>query len=330
MAGRRRLVVRRALTRAVTEHPVLKAMSLLLAFGIWAWLQTERVIDRPARAQVTYSFPEGLTPVDDVARTLIITVRGPQGRVRALEGGSLAMGVDLSEREGGKVSVDFSEIAIVGLPDGLEIVQISPPGVELQLDKEISRIVRVRPAVIGEPADGWNRGPVTVDPITVEIRGPLSVVRNIAEVSTDIVDISGSRKTQEKSVALAIDRRTVRAVDQTKVTVTVGVEAIIDTRTFTDVPVVVGVPGWHATIETAQVALEGPMQSIKSLRADQMSVQLHLPDIAIAPGEGPIEVNWDPDDDDSNMEFIHQGPQDVITVKSVRPSTIQLEPDAIE
>lgn len=323
-------MVRRALTRAVTEHPVLKAMSLVLAFGIWAWLQTERVIDRPARAQITYSFPDGLTPVDDVAQTLIITVRGPQGRVRALEGGSLAMGVDLSDREHGKVSVDFSEIPIVGLPDGLEIVQISPPGVELQLDKEISRIVRVRPAVIGEPADGWTRGPITVDPITVEIRGPLSLVRNIAEVSTDIVDISGSRKTQEKSVALAIDRRTVRAMDQAKVTVTVGVEAIMETRTFTDVPVVVGVPGWHANIESAQVALDGPIRTISALRADQVSVRLHLPDIAITPGEGPIEITWEPGDEGSTFEIVHKGPAGNISVKSVRPSTIQLEPDAIE
>jgi hypothetical protein len=308
---------------AVTENFVMKALSLVLSVSIWAWLQTEQVVDRPSRATVTYAFPEGLTPVDEVARTLVVTVRGPQGRVRALEGQQLTMAVDLSEQQVGKASVDFSEQDITGLPDGLEIVQFSPPGAELQLDKEMTRIVRVRPAVIGEPQDGWKRGLVTVSPGTIEIRGPQSKVRNIAEVSTDIVDVSGTRAPVERSVPLAIDHRTVRPTDQKKVTVSVGVDALIDTKSFNDVPVLVQ-QGWRADTPTARVTLKGPVPTLREIQASEVSVQVMLPD-AVAPG-APVEVRWKPGTDNARFQIIHQAPRELITVESVRPDAIRLEP----
>jgi hypothetical protein len=271
---------------------VMKALSLVLSVSIWAWLQTEQVVDRPSRATVTYAFPEGLTPVDEVARTLVVTVRGPQGRVRALEGQQLTMAVDLSEQQVGKASVDFSEQDITGLPDGLEIVQFSPPGAELQLD-------------------------------TIEIRGPQSKVRNIAEVSTDIVDVSGTRAPVERSVPLAIDHRTVRPTDQKKVTVSVGVDALIDTKSFNDVPVLVQ-QGWRADTPTARVTLKGPVPTLREIQASEVSVQVMLPD-AVAPG-APVEVRWKPGTDNARFQIIHQAPRELITVESVRPDAIRLEP----
>lgn len=314
---------RQGLRRAVSENFILKALSLVLALSIWAWLQTEQVVDRPARATVTYTFPDGLTPVDEVARTLVVMVRGPQGRVRALDGQQLGMSVDLSEESTGKTSVDFSELSVTGLPDGLEVVQFSPPGAELQLDKEMTRIVRVRAAVIGEPAEGWKRGVFSVSPATIEIVGPQSKVRNIAEVSTDIVDVSGARKHVERKVPLAIDHRTVRPTEQKKVTVSVEVDPIIADRVFTDVPILVS-PGWRADATTARVQVEGPVPTLGGMKTDQVTLQVKLPD-AVGLDE-PVEVRWEAGDADSRMEVVHQAPRELVNVTDVKPDVIRLEP----
>jgi len=319
---------RAALIRAVTENFFVKALSLLLAVSLWAWLQTEEVVDRPSRAQVSYDLPDGLTPVETLARTLVVTVRGPQGRVRALDGGTLSMDVDLSDAEQGKLSIDFSEHRIDGLPTGLEVVHISPPGVELQLDKEMNRIVRVRAAVIGDPAEGWKRRSVIVDPPTVEIQGPQSLVRNIAEVSTDIVDISGLRKPLEKKVALAVDRRTVKAVDKGKVTVNIAIDPVLVDKNFADVPVrLKGAPGWSTPTATARVAVEGPQNLVQRLTSDDISLSVLLPD-AVEPGTDGVEVRWLADDRDSRVQVVLPEGADDIRVQSVRPSTILLEPEA--
>lgn len=320
--------VRAAVVRAVTENFAVKALSLLIAVSLWAWLQTEQVVDRPSRARVTYALPDGLTPVEMLARTLVVTVRGPQGRVRSIDGGSLSMVVDLSDAEQGKTSIDFSEHRLDGLPAGLEVVQISPPGVELQLDKEMNRIVRVRAAVIGDPAEGWKRRSVLVDPPTIEIRGPQSLVRNIAEVSTDIVDISGLRDSVEKRVALAVDRRTVKAVDKGKVSVSITIDPVLVDKNFADVPVrLKGAPGWMTGTTTARVAVEGPQNVVQRLSSEDLAVSVLLPD-AVQPGAESVEVNWASGDRDSRVQVVlPEGAEDV-SVQSVRPSTIILEPES--
>lgn len=327
MADKRLDRIRARATRAVTENFFIKALSLMLAVSLWAWLQTEEVIDRPSRAQVSYDLPDGLTPVEGLARTLVVTVRGPQGRVRALDGGALSMDVDLSDAELGKTSIDFSEHRIEGLPAGLEVVQISPPGVEVQLDKEMNRIVRVRAAVIGEAAEGWKRRSVIVTPPTVEIRGPQSLVRNIAEVSTDIVDISGLRKSLEKKVPLAVDRRTVKPVDQSKVTVSIAIDPVLQSRNFTDVPVQLkGAPGWTTSTPIARVAVEGPQNLVQRLSAEDLSLQVLLPD-AIEPGAESVDVSWVAEDPDSRVQVRLPDGNEDIRVQSVRPATIRLQPE---
>jgi YbbR domain-containing protein len=327
MADKRLQQIRARATRMVTENFFIKALSLLLAVSLWAWLQTEQVVDRPSRAQVSYDLPEGLTPVEALARTLVVTVRGPQGRVRALSGGDLSMSVDLSDAEMGKTSIDFSEHRIEGLPAGLEVVQISPPGVELQLDKEINRLVRVRAAVIGDPAEGWKRRSVIVTPPTVEIRGPQSLVRNIAEVSTDIVDISGMRKSIEKKVPLAVDRRTVKPVDQGKVTVSITIDPVMVDKNFPDVPVQLkGAPGWVTQTTAARVSVEGPQNLVQKLSAEDLQVSVLLPD-AVPPGADAVDVSWVADDPDSRVLVRLPDGSEAIRVQSVRPSTIRLQPE---
>jgi YbbR domain-containing protein len=327
MANRRFDRARARATLLVTENFFIKALSLLLAVSLWAWLQTEQVIDRPSRAQVSYDLPEGLTPVDALARTLVVTVRGPQGRVRALSNRSLSVKIDLTDEEMGKASIDFSEHPIEGLPAGLEVVQISPPGVELQLDKVMNRLVSVRAAVIGEPADGWKRRGVIVNPPTVEIRGPQSLVRNIAEVSTDIVDISGLRKTLEKKVPLAMDRRTVKPVDQGKVSVSITIDPIPATKAFAEIPVQLkGAPGWVSDTTSARVTLDGPQHLVQRITTEDIGLSVLLPD-AIEPGTESVEVGWVADDPDSRIQVVLPEGSGAIRVQSVRPATIRLQPE---
>ncbi|MEC8423983.1 MAG: YbbR-like domain-containing protein, partial [Myxococcota bacterium] len=200
-------------------------------------------------------------------------------------------------------------------------------GAELQLDKEMNRIVRVSAAVIGEPAEGWRKTTAIVTPPTVEIRGPQSLVRNIAEVSTDIIDISGMRKSVEKSVPLAVDRRTVKPVEQGKVTVAIAIEPVLTSRNFTDVPVQLkGAPGWTTSTTSARVAVEGPQNLVQRLSAENVRLSVLLPD-AIDPGTSSVDVEWMAEDPDSRIQVVLPDGFDAVRVQSVRPATIGLQPE---
>ena len=139
-----------------------------------------------------------------------------------------------------------------GLPDSLKITQITPPMTEVELDAKIKRTVRVRPAVIGEPAEGWARGSITIHPESVEIEGPESVLRDMSEVSTDIVNISGrTRVPVVADVAVKPPSFNLNPTTDAPVSVRVTVDALLDNRTFTDVPVIVD-SGWTANPPVAK------------------------------------------------------------------------------
>ncbi len=308
--------------RMVSHNLMFKSLSLVFAVFLWAWVQTEQVVDKRSRARVDYIWPEGLVRVQEVPKTLVVTLRGPQGLVRNLEPSHLRYQVDLTEAELGDVSVDFSARILAGLPDGVTVVQVSPPAVDIDLDRNLIREVRIKEMVIGDVAAGWKKGKVTVTPSTIQISGPQSLVRQISELATDVVDVNGLKETTRFDVALALKERTISTVDAQSVAVTVEVSPIIVKKTFNGVPIMARGSGWRAKPTAATVTLEGNAGDMRELSPEQVSVQVHLPDPV--PPSRSLEVKFNRKAPHSGLEVVHQGP-DSVEVVNVLPSTVLLE-----
>ena len=316
--------VRRTVRGSLSENLGLKGVSLLLSVGLWGWLQSEQVVERRVRANVRYIWPEGLVHVEELPASLSVAVSGAQGRLRDLPEEGLTLDIDLSTADEGKVAIDFTERTFAGLPDGATIVQVTPPVIDVQLDKRRTKKVRIRPSLLGEPADGWQRGEVKVEPSTVEITGPQSLVRNITEAGTDIVDISGVRATKSVSVPLVFPRSSVTANGQREVQVTVEISPIVSERTFEAVPVRVSATGWRSPTATARVEVAGPVRFIRELDPENMHLELDLP--AAVPVDQAVEIRWDPALAAGPVRFVHGGPDEVLIQKMV-PDTFTLQLD---
>ncbi len=315
---------RASLIGLTTENLGLKTMSLGLSVVIWALLQSEQVVERRTRVKVRYDWPEDLVRVDEVPRYVSITVSGPQGRVRSIDQRTLTMRVDLSEAERGTVPIDFTDRTVHGLPDNLKVTQTTPPMTEVQLDAKIRRTVRVRPAVIGEPAEGWSTEAITVEPESVEIEGPESILKDLTEVSTDIVNISGTRAPVTSQVAIKPPTRTLTPTDATPVSVRVAVEALMDDRTFSDVPVITRTPNWVSEPTTVRfVTLTGPAQEVAALKDERISILVNIPD---AENRTAREVRWMRNDPDQSVSVIHYGSPDTIRVIEMSPDRFSVRP----
>lgn len=311
------------LVRLATQNPGLKLMSLCLSIAIWAWLQSEQVVERRARAKVQYNFPEELARVEEVPKTVSVTVSGPQGRMRALEKRRLVMSIDLSSADEGDMQLDFREQALTGLPDGLKVVQFTPPVVDLRLDRRARRQVRVRPNVIGEVADGWKQGAIKVTPPIIEIEGAQTLLRGISEVSTDIIDISGATDDRVDSVDLIFNPRTVTSTTEGQVQVEVEIFPEITDRTFPEVPVTVRAPGWTTDIAVARVQVEGPKNLVGKLRDRRVTVVVDLP--PAVPINEPVRVEWKAGED-GPVHVSHGGNAEKIKVVDVSPRVFELTP----
>jgi len=310
------------LKRSLTREVPFKALSLMFALMIWAWVQTQQIVTQRTRADVRWTVPESLTWVDPVPKSLVITIKGPQGLVRNVKKRTLRYDLDLSDAERGPMSVDFSSRTFKGIPEGVEVVQVSPPGVDIELDSRLERTVRVKAATVGEVASDYKLTEVTISPTTARISGPRSLVRVISEISTDVIDVAGLTEDKTFSLALAPKARTVRAVEDNAYTVTAKVEPIIARKTFNDVPIMARSEGWRTSPATAIITLSGPTADLRELTADRISVQAHLPNPT--PVGTPLTVQYDPENQSSGLEIVHQGTKG-IEIVGIDPGEVVLE-----
>ncbi len=310
------------INRALTQEVPFKVLSIVFALMIWAWVQTQQIVSQRTRAEVKWSIPEDHAWVDPVPKSLVVTIKGPQGLVRNVKKRTLRYDVDLADAETGMTSVDFSSRAFKGMPEGVEVVQISPPGVDVELDHRMERTVRITPATIGDVAQGYRFDSVSVTPSTVRIAGPRSLVRGIAEVSTDVIDLTGMTEDKELTLSLASKWRTVRPVEKQTLKASVKVQPIIAEKTFNDVPVMARADGWQTAPSTALVTLSGPAAVMRELTSDRISVQAHIP--SPTPVGSPLIVAFDPEAPSIGLEVVHQGGKGV-TVIGIEPSQVVLE-----
>ena len=313
-------------SKLIGENLPFKVLSLILAVGIWAWVQADEVVEARTRVQVQYAWPEGLVRARQVPKTLVVTVSGPQGVVHSIDRSDLVVAVDLREAEQGTVSVDFTELELTGLPTGVQVVQVSPPAIDVELDRALTREVEIRPTVIGEPRDGWLTGAVEVTPATVHITGPQERVKDIVQVSTDVIDISNARGDVVVEVGLAITDRVVGIAPGAPGTVEVhvAVEPVIAERTFDEVPVVVRSPdAWTVQPATARVVLSGAQTSVAAVGLDTIAVVLEPPDEL--PASGQVQLSWRKDQADGPVVIAHDGNAGDIEVVRLDPRRFTLE-----
>lgn len=310
---------------AIFNDFLFKLASLSLAVAIWAWLQSGQVVEQRARATVRYLWPEGLVRVGEAPESLSLTLTGPQGRLRALRDRELLIDVDLRGSKEGPVSVDFGDRPLEGLPEGITVLQRTPPTLDLLLDRARERKVRVRPTLIGEPADGWQRGEVRVEPASALIRGPQSLVREITEADTDIIDLTGLTATRTFTVPLDFRDSSVRADALSQVQVTVEVTPIIGDRTWEAVPVSIeGGRGWRASPETVRLRIVGPIKRLQSIRTEELKVVVRLPP-AVPVGE-PVKLRWTAGERDGEVR-VQTGVRDEdLTISLLEPAAIELRP----
>src|SRR5437764_178747 len=83
--------------------------------------------------------------------------------------------------------------------------------------------VPVVPATQGEPAPGFVAGRVSAEPATVDIVGPDTRVRQIAEATTEPVSIAGARSRVRDVVTVGVVDSSVRLLQPQSATVIVEV-----------------------------------------------------------------------------------------------------------
>lgn len=171
--------------------------------------------------------------------------------------------------------------------------------------------VEVVPDVRGDPAQGYRRGSVSVEPSTVTLAGPSAVLNELPGfVRTEPITITDQTESLTTRTSLDIPTNVV-AVGVNFVTVTVEILPVLSSQTMTSTVEVQGLrSGWVASLSPSvvDVILEGPDTVLAEITSDDIEVFVNLFNYSLGV---------------HRVEPVVLAPEEV-TVVSVIPETIEV------
>jgi len=164
-------------------------LSLFLALIIWliATNQQNPLIQNPFSEPIPVSV-RGLTgstqPIQDLSEVKAeIIIRAPQRSWNTLNAGDFTAFIDLTDIEPGEHEV---AVQVNGVNPQVDIVTIEPPVLRVQIDEVISKELPIQPVVIDAPAESYIAQMPILEPISVTVSGPKTLVTQVTSAKVSI------------------------------------------------------------------------------------------------------------------------------------------------
>jgi len=176
------------------RYPLQFLVALIAAFLLWYGLaakRSENISVRTVQARLTLvNIPRDLVLTSSVPDTVSLQLRGPLTRTLNSSNPPEVL-LDLSDARPGLSSYKINDVDIP-LPAEVVVVSVEPPFIDLELERQESRLVPVRAEIEGVPAPGFVRGEVRVVPTHYTVQGPESRLQALQFVSTRPISVEGA------------------------------------------------------------------------------------------------------------------------------------------
>ena len=278
------------------RHLGLKTLAILLATLLWLTVSGEHVVERSLRVPLEFrNIPEALEIVGSAPDTVDVRLRGSSIVLSRLQPGEIVAVLDLSTGRAGSRLFHIRNDE-VRAPFGVEVAQVVPSTLSLELEKSARRVVPVVPQVEGEPAPGYVVGRTTSDPATVEIVGPDSRVRQISEATTEPISVKDAKTRIRDGVTIGVLDSAVRLAQPQNANVTVEIWPAPLEKKLADVPVRWRnlAAGMRAQLspQLVHVTVRGSQDALADVRGD--SVQAFVDLAGLGSGRYNLRVQADP------------------------------------
>jgi YbbR domain-containing protein len=281
------------------RHLGLKVVAIALATLMWLTVAGEHVVERSLRVPLAVRNLSGdLEIVGDLPDTVDVRIRGSSAVLSHLDPGDIVAMLDLTTARTGS-RLFHLRADEVRVPYGVEVEQVMPPTLSLELEKSSMRTIPIVPATDGDPAAGYVVGRISSEPSTVQVVGPESKVRQVAEATTEPVEVDGKRERVRDVVTVGVADSSVRLVQPQNATVVVEILQAPVEQEIGGVPVDVRNVGrgLKATVTplVTRVSMTGQREALSSLRPEKIDAFVDL--AGLGRGRYNLRVQVDPLED---------------------------------
>jgi YbbR domain-containing protein len=288
--------IREYLKDYILENTGLKVLALLITAVLWLSVAS-RPVAQVALRNVPILFqnlPE--SPILEVTDTDVpsaqVYLEGPRDIVDSIRPNEVTVFADMKGVEPG-VRVKQLMIDTSRLPSSVKGV-VDPREIRIRVERVIEKEVPVKPRFDGEVPPGYELIGWQITPPIVRIGGAESHVRDINEVSTETVRLTGHTEPFSENIAIDIGSANVNITDQSprKVMLAVTISEQRVERTLTNLPVsVINAPGGAlANPKTVAVTLYGPRSLVEAITPVDVNVIVDYRNVPTDPTHFTPEV----------------------------------------
>jgi YbbR domain-containing protein len=259
------------LTAAFTQNLAIKSFSMCAALLVVAYQrgsadEKTRTIPFSVDAQMPQegSERELMTPLPP---NIKVTVQGSTGALDELAAKNPSVEIDLRDGTLSHVHFNAEQLAV---PPGVKVKFVDPPSFDLEWQTLINRPIPIQSSVTGQVADGNEVAKLSVEPPTVELRGPASLVRVTQVARAAPFDITGlTEGSYQRQLALDPPPNRTHYVNHASATVSVEIRRRLITVSFPRLPIeVVGIAGTKAIPAKVDVTVRGTPEVVRSLQQE--------------------------------------------------------------
>ncbi len=190
-----------------------------------------------------------------------IRVRGPRDVVERLRPESFVVTVPLAGKNPGERVIVLREDARIEKPTNVEILEIEPVRITLNLERQVYREVEIKPNFRGVLPVDREIAEYQVTPPTTRVRGPESQVYALQAVGTETIWLNIHDRSFVERYKVDVKDPRIEIVGASEVEVKVTIRPIIIRRR---VDVILDVPGTPP--KRLEVTVEGPKSVVEKLR----------------------------------------------------------------
>jgi YbbR domain-containing protein len=196
-----------------TSNLRYKLLALASAFMLWGVAHGTTDIERGFDIPVVFTgLPVSLVIVDQNSDVVNVRMRGSRAGLRRMSVAGFEYVVDASGARAGNANFEV-DLTRIEFPRGVKDVSRSPSNLLVAFESRTSRVLRVKPDLSGEPAEGFVVAGIDLAPAEVRIEGARSEVNRRGELVTETIDVTGLDRTVTREVKVSLSRPNVWLVD---------------------------------------------------------------------------------------------------------------------
>ncbi len=284
------------LMRGVKSNIGLKLLSLVLAIGLWMFVNAgQHGALESFQVPISYrDLPAGFLITNPHPEFVRIQVAGPRTLLSLIDPARLTLHLDLTGVGVGQASFKIGSDSFA-VPRQTDVTSVLPSQIVLDVDRIVTRSLPVRLIAEGAPAEGYKIASTEVIPPRIDVRGPSRELARLDEVQTEPLAIEGISADLDRTIDLTAPGGSAR-LQTGEVEAKVALQPVIASREFRDVRVQVRDSAYRFRVAPKRVTmvLRGPLLTLAKL---DLSNAVYVEAGGLPPGSYsmPVQVNL-PDD----------------------------------